>query len=120
MHASVFQPTFLKGRTGGERRPLSDGGVPLATTARFSLAAGQKDVSAVEAQVPVRFAAVALAAQLQPQEAAVTALLKVRRPVLTWIFDQAPLRLSQSEGWRCRVAELTLECVCAKRFGLHV
>lgn len=96
---SIFQPTFLKGWTGGEGRLLSDSGEPLIITALFSLAAGQKDVSAVEAQVPVGFAAAALATQLQPQKAAVTALLKVRRQILTWILchHQTPLRLSRSE-----------------------
>lgn len=75
VHVEVFQPTFLKGRAGGESRPLPDSGVPLIVTALLSLAAAQEDVSAVEAQVPVGFAAAALATQLQPQKAAVTALL---------------------------------------------
>lgn len=97
VHVNVFQPTFLKRWTGGESRPLSDSGVPLIVTALFSLAAGQKDVSAVEAQVPVGVAATALATQLQPQKAAVTALLEVRQQVLTWISYQTPLQLSQSE-----------------------
>lgn len=79
-------PTFLQRRTGGEGRPLSDGGVPLVASALLSLAATQKDVSAVEAQVAVGFAAAALAAHLQPQEAAVATLLKVKQRVLARFF----------------------------------
>ena len=99
VQACIFQPTFFKGWTGGESRPLSDSGVPLIMTALFALAAGQKDVSAVEAQVAVGSAATALATQLQPQEAAVTALLRVRQRVLTRIscHRQTPLQLSRSE-----------------------
>lgn len=83
----VERSTFLKRWTGGEGRPLSDGGVALLVTALLFLAAAQKDVSAVESQVAVGFAAPALGAQLQPQEAAVAALLKVRPQVLTqWFY----------------------------------
>lgn len=82
----VERSTFLKRRTGGEGGPLSDGGVALLVTALLFLAAAQKDVSAVESQVAVGLAATALGAQLQPQEAAVAALLKVRQQVLTQFF----------------------------------
>lgn len=83
----VERSTFLKRWTGGEGRPLSDSGVALLVTALLFLAAAQKDVSAVESQVAVGFAATALGAQLQPQEAAVAALLKVRPQVLTqWFY----------------------------------
>lgn len=79
--ACFFRPTFLKGWAGSVSGPLSDSRVHLITAALFPLAAGQEDVSAVEAQVAVGLAATALAAQLQPQEAAVAALLKVRQHV---------------------------------------
>lgn len=75
---NIFWPTFFKGRAGGEGRPLSDGRVPLVAAAILSLAAAQNDVPAVEAQVLVGLAATALATQLQPQKAAVAALLKGR------------------------------------------
>lgn len=83
---AVARPTFLQRRTGGEGRPLSDGGVPPVASALLSFAATQKDVSAVEAQVAVGFAAAALTAHLQPQEAAVAALLKVKQRVLARFF----------------------------------
>lgn len=83
----VERSTFLKRWTGGEGRPLSDSGVaPLLVTALLFLAAAQKDVSAVESQVAVGFAAAALGTQLQPQEAAVAALLQVRQQVLAQFF----------------------------------
>lgn len=78
--------TFLKRWTRGEGRPLSDGGEALLRTAVLFLAAAQEDVSAVKSQVAVGFAAAALSAQLQPQEAAVAAVLKVRQQVLTQFF----------------------------------
>lgn len=69
--------TFLRWRSGVERGPLPDG-VPAVLTPRpLALAAGEEDVSAVEAQVLVGCAAVPLATELQPQGAAVTALLQV-------------------------------------------
>lgn len=83
----VERSTFLKRWAGGEGRPLSDSGVaPLLVTALLFLAAAQKDVSAVESQVAVGLAVTALGAQLQPQEAAVAALLEVRQQVLTQFF----------------------------------
>lgn len=83
---AVARPTFLQRRAGGEGWPLSDGGVPLVAGALLSFAATQKDMSAVEAQVAVGFAAAALAVQLQPQEAAVAALLKGKQRVLARFF----------------------------------
>lgn len=111
MSVSIFQPTFLKGWTGGESRPLSDSRVPLITAALVSLTAGQKDVSAVEAQVPVGFAATALATQLQPQKAAVTALLKVRQQGLN-ITVRNPFSFHSLNAKLRGRAELMLACVC--------
>lgn len=55
-------------------------GVPLVSVPGprpFALAAGEEDVSAVEAQVLVGFAAVPPVAELEPQRAAAAALLQV-------------------------------------------
>lgn len=71
--------TFFRRCGGGESWPLSDS-VPVVVipgSALLALAAGQKDASAVEAQVLVGFTAMPLAVELQPQRAAVTAVLQV-------------------------------------------
>lgn len=80
--------TFFWRCSGVESRPLSDS-VPAAlipSPPLLSLAAGEEDVSAMEAQVLVGFAAVPLTAELQPKRAAATALLQVTQSVFTWIM----------------------------------
>lgn len=74
--------------SGAESGPLSDRvpAVLIPSAALLSLAAGQEDVCAVESQVLMGFTAMPRAAELQPQRAAVTALLQVTQYVFTHVF----------------------------------